>query len=107
MITVTPEYIQPSLDRLKNFLTYTGKEGTPSLGEDLSMLIDELALMHRAMWGVVANAGSRSNERQPRWVHVMRATAYGSNTSWKLCESFGFNPDEMCGTGPEGESDDE
>lgn len=56
----------------------------------------------KVLWGVVANAGRLSPQRQQRWGHVMDATARGSNSSAALCQRFGFDPDEMIG----GESHD-
>ena len=48
----------------------------------------------RILWGVVANAGSRSREKKARWAHVMDATGQGSTVSRNLCKRFGFDPDE-------------
>ncbi len=46
---------------------------------------------------MVANAGSARNERAPRWIHVSRATGFGSTRAQELCRSVGFDPDEMVG----------
>lgn len=60
----------------------------------------------RILWGVVANAGRRSNRCMPRWAHVRNATALGSTKSAELCHRFGFDPDEEIG-GNDEEDDDE
>jgi hypothetical protein len=51
------------------------------------------------LWGVVANAGRRSDSELPRWVHVKHATGVGSTKATELCWRFGFDPDEETGGG--------
>jgi hypothetical protein len=51
----------------------------------------------RVLWGVVANAGRLSDERKPRWSHVVEATGQGSTSAAELCRRFGFDPDETIG----------
>ena len=69
----------------------SAKEGEPS-GDRTP-----IGLSDRALWGVVANAGAKSQHRgrQPRWVRVMEATTVGSGSARELCARFGFNADEL------------
>lgn len=65
--------------------------------EDL-MQGDELEMLRKVAWGVVANAGRLASKRKPRWSHVMDATGQGSTAALGLCREYGFDPDEEVGT---------
>jgi hypothetical protein len=76
-------------DKLRAHLS--AREGEPSGNRA------PIGLSDRALWGVVANAGAKSQHlgRQPRWVRVMEATTVGSGSARELCARFGFNADEL------------
>lgn len=65
-----------------------------SFGKQIRDLQAENDTLRRIGWGVVANAGRRSERSLPRWSHVMDATGLGSTSSKALCREHGFDPDE-------------